>query len=139
MCSQGICWCGVQKTLRKQHSNSRFALRNNLPNVIKQSCPRHFAQVHGRERGVLNIALVPQFCCIAVQMLQVCEILASEHAQRRSRSLSCCASPSSSTNGATAPILGDTRRRPQYIPGRIDDPDYVRIFDTTLRYLPKCF
>ena len=23
--------------------------------------------------------------------------------------------------------------RPPYIPGRIDDPDYVRIFDTTLR------
>jgi len=25
------------------------------------------------------------------------------------------------------------RPRPEYIPGRIDDPDYVRIFDTTLR------
>ena len=23
--------------------------------------------------------------------------------------------------------------RPEYIPGRIDDPNYVRIFDTTLR------
>ena len=26
-----------------------------------------------------------------------------------------------------------TRKRPEYVPGRIDDPDYVRIFDTTLR------
>lgn len=25
------------------------------------------------------------------------------------------------------------RKRPEYIPGRIDDPKYVRIFDTTLR------
>jgi hypothetical protein len=25
------------------------------------------------------------------------------------------------------------RKRPEYIPNRIDDPDYVRIFDTTLR------
>jgi len=25
------------------------------------------------------------------------------------------------------------RKRPEYIPGRIDDPNYVRIFDTTLR------
>ena len=25
------------------------------------------------------------------------------------------------------------RPRPEYIPNRIDDPDYVRIFDTTLR------
>lgn len=25
------------------------------------------------------------------------------------------------------------RMRPAYIPGRIDDPNYVRIFDTTLR------
>jgi HMGL-like len=25
------------------------------------------------------------------------------------------------------------RQRPQYIPNRIDDPNYVRIFDTTLR------
>jgi hypothetical protein len=24
-------------------------------------------------------------------------------------------------------------KRPEYIPNRIDDPDYVRIFDTTLR------
>lgn len=25
------------------------------------------------------------------------------------------------------------RKRPEYIPNRIDDPNYVRIFDTTLR------
>lgn len=25
------------------------------------------------------------------------------------------------------------KKRPEYIPGRIDDPNYVRIFDTTLR------
>ena len=25
------------------------------------------------------------------------------------------------------------RQRPEYVPNRIDDPDYVRIFDTTLR------
>jgi 2-isopropylmalate synthase len=25
------------------------------------------------------------------------------------------------------------KKRPQYIPNRIDDPNYVRIFDTTLR------
>lgn len=27
----------------------------------------------------------------------------------------------------------NVRSRPEYIPGRIDDPNYVRIFDTTLR------
>jgi hypothetical protein len=27
----------------------------------------------------------------------------------------------------------EQRKRPEYIPNRIDDPDYVRIFDTTLR------
>lgn len=30
-------------------------------------------------------------------------------------------------------ILHQRKKRPEYIPGRIDDPDYVRIFDTTLR------
>jgi 2-isopropylmalate synthase len=30
-------------------------------------------------------------------------------------------------------ILYERKPRPEYIPGRIDDPDYVRIFDTTLR------
>jgi 2-isopropylmalate synthase len=25
------------------------------------------------------------------------------------------------------------KKRPQYIPNRIDDPSYVRVFDTTLR------
>lgn len=37
-----------------------------------------------------------------------------------------------SDNSATS-ILYDRKTRPEYIPGRIDDPDYVRIFDTTLR------
>lgn len=27
----------------------------------------------------------------------------------------------------------EQRKRPEYIPNRIDDPNYVRIFDTTLR------
>ena len=36
------------------------------------------------------------------------------------------------TNGAAAVDLA-SRPRPEYVPGRIDDPDYVRIFDTTLR------
>lgn len=29
--------------------------------------------------------------------------------------------------------VNQRKSRPEYIPGRIDDPDYVRIFDTTLR------
>jgi hypothetical protein len=33
---------------------------------------------------------------------------------------------------AQQPVVGE-RRRPDYVPNRIDDPDYVRIFDTTLR------
>ena len=32
-----------------------------------------------------------------------------------------------------APDLTNRKPRPKYIPGRIDDPDYVRVFDTTLR------
>jgi 2-isopropylmalate synthase len=33
-----------------------------------------------------------------------------------------------------AEVPGTTqRKRPEYIPNRIDDPNYVRIFDTTLR------
>eukprot|EP00588_Corethron_pennatum_P011305 CAMPEP_0194265762 /NCGR_PEP_ID=MMETSP0169-20130528/888_1 /TAXON_ID=218684 /ORGANISM="Corethron pennatum, Strain L29A3" /LENGTH=669 /DNA_ID=CAMNT_0039006295 /DNA_START=128 /DNA_END=2137 /DNA_ORIENTATION=- len=32
-----------------------------------------------------------------------------------------------------SPAVAARRPRPPYIPGRIDDPDYVRIFDTTLR------
>ena len=27
----------------------------------------------------------------------------------------------------------ERKARPKYVPGHIDDPDYVRIFDTTLR------
>mmetsp|Transcript_18897 Transcript_18897/g.29119 ORF Transcript_18897/g.29119 Transcript_18897/m.29119 type:complete len:601 (-) Transcript_18897:1462-3264(-) len=37
---------------------------------------------------------------------------------------------------STAPAIAELykrKSRPEYIPGRIDDPDYVRIFDTTLR------
>lgn len=34
-----------------------------------------------------------------------------------------------SVNGNAVP----ERQRPEYIPGRINDPHYVRIFDTTLR------
>lgn len=39
-----------------------------------------------------------------------------------------------STRRPSAASPGETRKsRPKYVPGRIDDPDYVRIFDTTLR------
>jgi len=37
-----------------------------------------------------------------------------------------------STDPAIAELY-KRKSRPEYIPGRIDDPDYVRIFDTTLR------
>lgn len=43
---------------------------------------------------------------------------------------------SSAADTADDPALAELykrRKRPVYIPGRIDDPDYVRIFDTTLR------
>ena len=38
-----------------------------------------------------------------------------------------------SVEDATAPAVLERKKRPAYIPGRIEDPDYVRIFDTTLR------
>mmetsp|Transcript_25421 Transcript_25421/g.51012 ORF Transcript_25421/g.51012 Transcript_25421/m.51012 type:complete len:657 (+) Transcript_25421:107-2077(+) len=41
-------------------------------------------------------------------------------------------SSSMSTDPAIAELY-KRKSRPEYIPGRIDDPDYVRIFDTTLR------
>ena len=35
---------------------------------------------------------------------------------------------------SSPPGAGEVRKpRPKYVPGRIDDPDYVRVFDTTLR------
>lgn len=34
---------------------------------------------------------------------------------------------------AARPGVAQAGKRPEYIPGRIDDPNYVRIFDTTLR------
>ena len=34
---------------------------------------------------------------------------------------------------ASAQPAQGTRKRPEYVPNRIDDPNYVRIFDTTLR------
>lgn len=37
-----------------------------------------------------------------------------------------------SGNGASGPA-SQAAKRPEYIPNRIDDPNYVRIFDTTLR------
>jgi 2-isopropylmalate synthase len=41
---------------------------------------------------------------------------------------------SSSLYSSTADEIAEVRRaRPKYIPGEIPDPDYVRIFDTTLR------
>ena len=40
---------------------------------------------------------------------------------------------SSSSSSSSASPLYVRKKRPEYIPGRIDDPDYVRIFDTTLR------
>ena len=39
-------------------------------------------------------------------------------------------------SSSTSPLISELykrRPRPEYIPGHIPDPDYVRIFDTTLR------
>ena len=40
---------------------------------------------------------------------------------------------SASARGAVETAQAQIKTRPEYIPGRIDDPLYVRIFDTTLR------
>ncbi|KAI5078560.1 hypothetical protein GOP47_0006231 [Adiantum capillus-veneris] len=40
---------------------------------------------------------------------------------------------SSSPSSISLSIQCNTQKRPQYVPHRIDDPHYVRIFDTTLR------
>jgi 2-isopropylmalate synthase len=39
------------------------------------------------------------------------------------------------STGGGAPVDADVVRapRPEYIPNKIDDPNYVRVFDTTLR------
>merc|ERR1740124_331108 len=41
--------------------------------------------------------------------------------------------PSSSPSPTSAPTQPQRRPRPPYHPSQISDPDYVRIFDTTLR------
>ena len=61
----------------------------------------------------------------------------------RKRQKACVLCASSNGSQAAAPAEGDTgassvlpqsqRARPHYVPNRIDDPNYVRIFDTTLR------
>ena len=40
---------------------------------------------------------------------------------------------SSSSSSEAHKILYQRKKRPEYVPGYISDPDYVRIFDTTLR------
>jgi len=48
------------------------------------------------------------------------------HSYMRASMAVCASSMGNEANGGA-------RIRPEYIPGRIDDPNYVRIFDTTLR------
>ncbi|KAK9842718.1 hypothetical protein WJX74_001303 [Apatococcus lobatus] len=43
------------------------------------------------------------------------------------------AAPAAGDNGVSSVLPQSQRPRPQYTPNRIDDPNYVRIFDTTLR------
>jgi len=40
---------------------------------------------------------------------------------------------SASALNAVEKAQAQSKTRPEYIPGRIEDPNYVRIFDTTLR------
>ena len=55
-------------------------------------------------------------------------VLRASNAQARARVAVVC----SAVNGDTG-VSSAGRTRPAYIPNRIDDPNYVRIFDTTLR------
>ncbi|GJN13829.1 hypothetical protein PR202_gb00576 [Eleusine coracana subsp. coracana] len=41
--------------------------------------------------------------------------------------------PSAHLRSLPRPVQASLSKRPEYIPSRIDDPNYVRIFDTTLR------
>jgi 2-isopropylmalate synthase len=50
-----------------------------------------------------------------------------------SKTLSTLQAAVESTTAAGSSSFPVRKRRPPYIPGMIDDPDYVRIFDTTLR------
>ena len=56
----------------------------------------------------------------------------SSSSTRTARRTNTSLSSSTSTDPAIAELY-NRKPRPEYIPGRIDDPDYVRIFDTTLR------
>ena len=53
-----------------------------------------------------------------------------------SKTFTSCTASSLFTSASADPAIAELfkrRSRPQYVPGRISDPDYVRIFDTTLR------
>ena len=56
----------------------------------------------------------------------------SSSSTRTARRTNTSLSSSTSADPAIAELY-NRKPRPEYIPGRIDDPDYVRIFDTTLR------
>lgn len=69
-------------------------------------------------------------------------VLASSRSSRPVRTIASIdttalsSSSSSSAAHSADPAVAELyrrRSRPEYVPGRIDDPDYVRIFDTTLR------
>lgn len=69
-----------------------------------------------------------------VQLTQTSKSLQSNHnTYRSSKSKSNSASPLYSTAEETDAVAEVRKTRPPYIPGEIPDPDYVRIFDTTLR------
>ena len=52
---------------------------------------------------------------------------------RKARALVAASAASTAAGAPPGPAAGTGKSRPEYIPNRIDDPTYVRIFDTTLR------
>ena len=85
--------------------------------------------VHLDNKSMAHMAQTGQTYVFQASKLHVGRQCAVLHFASRHRRAWCLAVTCAAANGAAVAAP----KRPKYIPGRIDDPSYVRIFDTTLR------
>lgn len=128
-------------TREKRNTNDKGCQKNcSNMHVVKSTAPRTTAH-RSRNRFQNRLRVVIVMPCAA----QIHRNLQASHLAANSRLSAKLPVPvgktyrrhicraTTSQIGAVEKAQVQAKRRPEYVPGRIDDPSYVRIFDTTLR------
>ena len=116
--------CGAPSTRERVQSVALHRIMQSCPRAPSRAASQDLAALLGLQRRHIVPAARPSGAPAVA--------LNHNSAQQASPSWRCAASQNGAS-AVSAPATAAEPSRPQYVPNSISDPNYVRIFDTTLR------